>query len=169
MYRVTLTAQQMAQLNRRCRDPKTKPRTRDRLEMLRLAHSGWSIPKIALHFERTESRVGHWVKAFLSTGFEALESKKSPGPTPKLTPAMLEHLRQVIGQDGRTWTSPQVAHWLLEQYEITLNRTHLCEVLVRHGLSYKRTTRTLRHKQKPAQVAAKQADLETLKKGHKPD
>jgi transposase len=82
---------------------------------------------------------------------------------------MLEHLRQVVGQDGRTWTGPQVAQWLLEHYGITLNRTHLCEVLVRNGMSYKRTTRTLRHKQKPEQVAAKQADLETLKKGHKPD
>ncbi len=137
--------------------------------MLRLAHRGWSIPKIALHFNLTESRVRHWVKAFLSAGFDALESKKSPGPTPKLTPAMLEQLRQVVGQDGRTWTGPQVADWLREHYGITLNRTHLCEVLVRNGLSYKRTTRTLRHKQKPEQVAAKQADLETLKKGHKPD
>jgi hypothetical protein len=42
-------------------------------------------------------------------------------------------------------------------------------VLGNNGLSYKRTTRTIRHKQKPEQVADRKADLETLKKGQKPD
>ena len=50
MYRVTLTSEQMAELNRRCHDAKTKPRTRERLEMLRLADGGWSIPKLARPF-----------------------------------------------------------------------------------------------------------------------
>ena len=172
MYRVTLTTEQLAELNRRCRDPKTKPRTRDRLEMLRLSHAGWSIPRIAGHLGLTQSRVRHWVRAFLCGGFEALESKKSPGPPRKLTKAILEHLEQAVRQagqeEGRTWTAPQVMGWLKDNYGLSVNRTYLCEVLNRHGLSYKRTTRTLRHKQKPEQVAAKRADLETLKKGPPP-
>ena len=167
MYRVTLTDEQRAELNRRCRNPKTKPKTRDRLEMVRLAHTGWSIPTIAGHFNLTQSRVRHWIKAFLSGGFDALESKKAPGATPKLTMEILAHLRQVTGQDGRTWTGPQVQEWLEATYGIQVNRTHLCEVLVRNGLSYKRTTRTVRHKQTPEQVAQKKADLETLKKGQR--
>ncbi len=169
MYRVVLTAEQMAELNRRCRNPKTKPKTRDRLEMVRLAHTGWSIPTIAGHFRMTQSRVRHWIKAFLSGGFDALESKKAPGATPKLTVDILADLRQVTGRDGRTWTGPQVQEWLAETYGIQVNRTHLCEVLVRNGLSYKRTTRTVRHKQTPEQVAQKKADLETLKKGQRQD
>ncbi len=55
--------------------------------------------------------------------------------------------------------------WLSEHYNLTVNRTWLCEVLNQNGLRYKRTTRTLRHKQKPEQVADRKADLETLKKG----
>ncbi len=168
MYRVTLTVEEVAELRRRCHEPKTKPKTRDRLEMIRLANAGWSIPRIARHLALTQSRVRHWVKAFLAGGFDALQSKKSPGATPKLTQEILAHLRQVSGQDGRTWTGPQVAQWLQETYGITVNRTWLCEVLVKNGLSYKRTTRTLRHKQKPEQVAERRADLETLKKGPKP-
>ncbi|HEV2124646.1 MAG TPA: helix-turn-helix domain-containing protein [Chloroflexota bacterium] len=169
MYRVSLTAEQMEELNRLCCDCKTQPPTRTRLEMLRLAHAGWTIPRIARHFGLTESRARHWVKAFLSDGFTALENKKSPGPKRKLTPEILAHLKQVVGQDGRTWTAPQVLEWLQEQYGLVVNRTWLCEVMNQNGMRYKRTTRTLRHKQKPEQVAVKRADLETLKRGQKPD
>lgn len=165
MYRVSLTAEQMSELNRLCRDPKTKPPTRSRLEMLRLANVGWSIPKIAVHLDVTESRVRHWVKAFLADGFSALENKTSPGRKCKLTPQILAHLKQVVGQDGRTWTAPQVMEWLQSQYGLMVNRTWLCEVMNQNGMSYKRTTRHVRHKQTPEQVVQKKADLLTLKRG----
>jgi hypothetical protein len=61
MYRVTLTQEQLADLARLRRDPRTKPRVRDRLEMVRLSDLGWSIPRIAAHCGLTESRVRHWV------------------------------------------------------------------------------------------------------------
>jgi transposase len=169
MYRVSLTADQIAELNRLCRDPKTKPPTRSRLEMLRLANTGWSIPRIARHFDLTESRVRHWVKAFLDGGFAALENKKSPGPKRKLTPEIIAHLKQVVGQDGRTWTAPQVIEWLQQEYGLSVNRTWLCEVMNANGMSYKRTTRHVGHKQKPEQVAERKADLETLKRGQRQD
>jgi transposase len=169
MYRVTLTAEQAAELTRRRRDPKTKPRVRDRLEMVRRSDKGWSIPQIAQHFELTESRVRHWIKQFLVEGFDGLADRKGVGPKRRLTKEILEHLRQAIGQDGRTWTAVQVNAWLLEQHGFTMNRRYLSEVLGNNGLSYKRTTRTIRHKQKPEQVADRKADLETLKKGQRPD
>src|SRR4051795_9249797 len=65
MYRVQLTDAQHAELERRAHDPRTKPRTRDRLEMVRLAHAGWSVPKTARHFRCHEETVGPWIKAFL--------------------------------------------------------------------------------------------------------
>jgi transposase len=168
MYRVSLSAEQMAELTRLCRDPKTKPPTRTRLEMVRLAHAGWSIPKIALHFEVTESRVRHWIKAFLAEGFPALESKKAPGPKRKLTPQIVAHLKAVVGEDGRTWTAPQVMDWLQAHHGLSVNRSWLCEVMAANGMSYKRTTRHVRHKQKPDQVQERKADLETLKRGPRP-
>lgn len=165
MYRVALTAEQLNELNRRCHDPATKPKTRTRLEMVRLSHAGWTIPSIAKHFQLTQSRVRYWIKTFLSEGFDALDSKMSPGPPVKLSATLLAHLKQTVGQDGRTWTCSQVQDWLQEHYQLRVNRTWLSEVLVKNGLSYKRTTRTLRHKQNPEQVADRKADLETLKKG----
>ena len=169
MYRVALTTEQLSELNRRCHDPATKPKTRTRLEMVRLSHAGWTIPQIAKHFQLTESRVRYWIKACLSEGFDALDSKMSPGPPVKLSTAMLTHLKQTVGQDGRTWTCAQVQDWLQENYQLAVNRTWLSEVLVKNGLSYKRTTRTVRHKQSPEQVADRKADLETLKKGQSTD
>ena len=169
MYRVLLTEEQLIELNRLCRARTTKPSTRSRLEMLRLAHAGWTIPRIAKHFDVTESRVRYWIKAFLAGGFVALESKMSPGPPRKLTNEILQSLREVVGQDGRTWTAPQVLEWLQQEHGLTVNRTWLCEVINQNGMSYKRTTRTLRHKQNPEQVADRRVDLETLKKGQNPD
>jgi len=169
MYRVALAEEQVAELTRRRRDPATKPRVRDRLEMIRLSHLGWSVPRIAQHLEMTESRVRHWIKTFLVEGFEALSDRKGVGVKPRLTGEILEQICQVVGQDGRTWTAAQVNQWLQEHHGLSMNSRYLSEVLVRNGMSYKRTTRTVRHKQKPEQVADRRADLETLKKGRKPD
>jgi transposase len=168
MYRVSLTDEQVAELTRRRRDPKTRPRMRERLEMVRLANLGWSIPRIACHCALTESRVRHWIKIFLAEGFDALADRKGVGPKPRLTPQILEQIRQIIGQDGRTWTAGQINEWLRERHGFALNERYLAEVLRKGNLSYKRTTRTVRHKQKPAQVADRKADLETLKRGRRP-
>src|SRR5687767_3736889 len=102
MYRVSLSEEQVAELTRLRRDPRTKPRTRDRLEMVRLANNGWSIPRIARHFEITESRVRHWIKCFLSDGFDSLSDRKGVGVKPRLTASVLEEIRQMTGQGGRT-------------------------------------------------------------------
>lgn len=47
MYRVHLSEEQYEELRRLTRDPHTQSRTRDRLEMVRLAAAGMSVPKIA--------------------------------------------------------------------------------------------------------------------------
>lgn len=169
MYRVILSDEQVVELTRLRRDPRTKPRTRDRLEMVRLANNGWSIPKIAQHFEITESRVRHWIKSFLSEGFHSLSDRKGVGVKPRLTGSLLEEIRQMTGQDGQTWTAGQINEWILANHGFSLNVRYLAEVLNKNGLSYKRTTRTIRHKQNPEQVQRKKADLATLKKGQNSD
>ncbi len=165
MIRVVLSETQVGELTRLRRDAKTRPRTRDRLEMVRLANLGWNIPKIAQHFEMTESRVRHWVKTFLAEGFDGLCDRRGVGPKRRLTVLIVEQIRQMTITDGRTWTTVQINEWLLEQHGFSMNRRYLSDALNRHGLRYKRTTRTLHHKQKPEQVADRKADLETLKKG----
>jgi transposase len=166
MYRVSLTDAQRAELQRQARLPGLKRRTRDRLEMVRLSDAGFSIPWIARHFQVQEATVRRWIKQFLSGGsFAALADQPHRGQTSQLTPALLAALRAELAATERTWTAPQLAYWLAEQHGVQLSADHLGFLLRRAGLSYKRTERSLRHQQDPAQVAAKQAELAELEKG----
>ena len=82
---------------------------------------------------------------------------------------VMAQLKNKVTDEQRTCSSGQVAAGLAQEKDIHVTASHLCRVMNRSGLSYKPTTRTLSQKQKPQQVAAKQADLETRKKGHTPE
>lgn len=166
MYRVSLSEEQRAELKRRTQVPGLKRRTRDRLEMIRLADAGFSVPRIAHHFQLREDTVRHWIKRFLSHGgFEALSDQPHRGQVSQLTPALLAALRQELAATERTWTARQLAGWLAEHHGVHFCRDHLGFLLRRAGLTYKRTERSLRHKQDPEQVTAKQTELQELEKG----
>jgi len=160
MYRVRLTDAQHQELNRRAHEPGVKPRTRDRLEMVRLSAAGWSIPQIAVHLGICEKRVRYWIKAFLDRGFDALPDRPHPGQQSSLTPAMEEAIRQELRRTAQTWSARQIADWVAEQYGVRLTLEYLAERLKRARIAYKRTGRSLKHKQNPDAVAAKQAEME---------
>ena len=159
MYRVCLTENQREELQRRAHAPGVMPRTRDRLEMVRLSDAGWSIPKIAAHLRISEPRVRHYIKRFLAAGFDALPDRSHPGQRSSFTPAMEEALRQELRTSQRTWTAGQVADWVAERFGVRLTPEYLSRRLRRARIAYKRTGRTLHHKQKPEAVAAKQAEM----------
>jgi len=66
MYRVTLTDEQRQELQHRTRQRGIAPSTRDRLELIRLADAGWSVPTIAYHLGQHEQTVRAWIKAKLA-------------------------------------------------------------------------------------------------------
>lgn len=164
MYRVRLTDEQRGELQRRTRQRGIVPSTRDRLEMIRLSDAGWSIPKIAQHLDQHEQTVRFWIKAFLAGGFDALPNQPRGGKQSRLTGAMLDDLRAAIITSQRTWTAPQIADWLADQHAIRLSPGRLRVHLKRAKLSYQRTSRTLKHKQNPDEVAEKQALLQAFEK-----
>lgn len=169
MYRVTLTDAQRQELNRRTHQPGLAPATRDRLEMLRLSDAGLSVPKIAISLGQHEQTVRRWLKVYLTAGFDALANKPRGGKTARFTPALLDSVCAEIAKGERTWNAGQVAAWLSEQHGLAISATQVRLHLRRAGLSYKRTSRTLRHKQNRAEVESKAAMLATLKKGELPD
>ena len=158
MYRVHLTDAQLEELERRAHERGVMPRTRDRLEMVRLSHAGFSIPQIAQYLQISEKRVRHYIKAFLTEGFEALPDRPHPGQQSALTPAIEAALRQELRQDERTWTAPQLAAWVAEQFGVRLGADWLGRRLKRARIAYKRTSRSVKHKQQPEEVAAAQAE-----------
>jgi putative transposase len=164
LYRVSLSAEQRQELQRRTHEPGIKPRTRDRLEMVRLSDAGWSVPQIARHLGMSEKRVRHWIRTFLTSGFDALPDQPHRGRPSALTPTMRTALGQELAQEERTWTAAQLAEWVAEQWSVRMSVSHLRRFLRRWKLSYKRTGRSVKHKQNPEQVAAKEAELGALEK-----
>lgn len=164
MYRVTLTDEQRQELQRRTRQRGIAPSTRDRLEMIRLADAGGSIPRIARHLGQHEQTVRTWVKVFLARGFDALPNQPRGGKESALTPAILEAVRSQLASGHRTWTATQLAAWITEQYGVRISPGRWRVHLKRAKLSYQRTSRSLKHKQQPAEVADKQAVLQRLEK-----
>ena len=165
LIRVRLTEEQRQELARRTGAKDLMPRTRDRLEMVRLADAGWLAPQIAAHLRRSPRRVRFWLRRFLEGGFDALPDQPHPGQQSQLTPALLAALREEVEQGERTWTASQLADWLAEHHGLRLSPQHLGALLRRAGFSYRRTQRTLKHKQDPEQVQRKREELQELEKG----
>lgn len=169
MYRVHLTDEQQSELHRRAHAPHVAPRVRDRLEMVRLSSRGWSIPKIAVHLDQHEQTVRAWIKAFLEGGFDALADKPHTGKKSAVTPDILAAVQEWLRVGNRTWNSRQIAAEVLVRYGLKRSPMQWRRLLRQQNLSYKRTKRSLRHKQDPQAVAAKTAEIAALKRGRQAD
>jgi transposase len=157
MLRITLTAEQQAELQRLRTDRSLSPAERARLEMLALSAAGWPISAIATHFGRNPETVRRLFRRFPAEGLAAVR-KELPGPPPdqQRRRTVDTALRELLAQE-RTWTSAQLAEALVE-HGIVLSRRQVRRYLGRLG-DWRRTKRTLGHKQDPV---AKQQAKETL-------
>lgn len=164
MYRIALTDEQRQELRQRTRQKGLAPSTRDRLEMVRLSDAGYSVPAIARHLGQHEQTVRAWIKAFLDGGFDALPNKPRGGKESALTAAMLDAVRTEVAKGERTWTAAQLADWVAEHHGVRLSTDRLRIHVRRAKISWQRTSRTLKHKQNPDEVAERQAVLEDLEK-----
>lgn len=169
MYRVCLTEEQRQELHRRIRQPNLPARTRERLEMVRLSDAGWSVPRIAVHLKQHEQTVRRWIKTYLVDGFDALADQPHSGQQSAITQDILAEVCAWLEKGDRTWNAVQIAQEVEKQHGLRRSPRQWRQMLRRENLSYTRTKRTLRHKQKPEEVAAKRADIETLQKGARPD
>jgi transposase len=165
MYRIRLTEQQQQELHKRAHQHGIAPRTRERLEIVRLSDKGWSIPKIALHMDLHEQTVRLWVKAFLKGDFDALQDKPHVGQKSAITPEIMAEVIGWIEKGERTWNAPQIAAEVHARYGILRSAKQWRTLLHRHKQTYKRTRRSLRHKQDPEKVQAKSDELDALKRG----
>ncbi len=164
MYRITLTDVQRQELRQRTRQAGLAPSTRDRLEMVRLADAGWSVPKIAHHLGQHEQTVRAWIKAFLNGGFDALPNKPRGGKQSALTASILDEVRTELAKGQRTWTAAQLSDWVADHHGVRLTAGRLRIHLTRAKLSWQRTSRSLKHRQDPIEVAERQGVLDQLEK-----
>ena len=104
IIRVTLTEEQLAELNERARSRALAPQERERLEMVRLSHLGLTVPRIAAHLGRHPQTVRR-VVGFQAGGFASLPDRPRSGRPAVLTGPVLAALERRLDADaaaGRT-------------------------------------------------------------------
>lgn len=163
MIRVTLTSDDRDAVQAVRRDPQTSPAERDRVEMVLLSAAGWSPPRIAAHLGCHAKTVRLVLKRFAARGPASLR-RGQPGPPPDLArrQQVTAALDALLDQD-RTWTAAQLAVALGAQ-GIHLSTRQTRRYLHELGARWRRTTRTLTHKQDPAKVERAKRHLAVLKK-----
>ena len=163
MIRVSLAPPERAAVQRLRRDATLTPAERDRVEMVLLSADGWSPPRIAAHLDYHPATVRRVLVHFQETGPSSLRRQR-PGPLPDAArrAQVAAALDRLLDQD-RTWTTAQLAAALAEQ-DIRLSTRQTRRYLRGMGAGWRRTVRTLKHKQDRAKAARATAVLDSLKK-----
>src|SRR5215208_6606065 len=163
MLRLRLRTEERPAVQALRRDPTLTPAEQDRVEMVCLADAGWAAPAIAAHLGYNPVTVRRLLKRFPETGVAGLR-RRPPGPPPDTARrARVEAALDALLDRDRTWTAAQVAAALGEEFGIALSPRQTRKYLGRVA-AWRRTVRTLKHKQDPAKVERAKAVLASLKK-----
>ncbi len=163
MIRIVLTTDTREAVQALRRDPSLSPAERDRVEMVLLSGEGWSPPRIASHLGYHPKTVRLVLKGFPTAGTSSLRHHP-PGPAPNLVrrQQITSTLDQLLALE-RTWTAAQLAE-ALTQAGFPLSGRQTRKYLKAMGTRWRRTVRSLSHKQNPQRVEHARAQLSTLKK-----
>jgi putative transposase len=166
MLRISFTPQERAAVEALRRDPTLRPADRDRVEMVLLSAAGWTVPQLASHFHCCQQTVRRLLHRFSIEGLPALRHQpRGPAPDAKRREQIERALTDLLAQE-RTWTSAQLAE-ALPAHGLQLSARQVRRRLQAMGARYRRTVRTLHHKQDPARAAQAELELAELKKGLK--
>jgi transposase len=164
MLRITLSPDQRAAAQAARRNPTLTPLERDRVEMVLLSAGGGSPPAIAEQLDYHAATVRAALKAYAARGLSGLRHQR-PGPPPDVVrrAQVTQALDRLLDQP-RTWTAAHLAHALRAE-GIPLSTRQTRRYLQGMGAKWRRTVRSLRHKQDPAKVERAKAQLAMLGKG----
>lgn len=163
MLRLHLTTDERAAVQALRRDPTLRPAERDRVEMVCLADADWGAPAIAAHLGYNPVTVRRLLRRFPQSGVAGLRWRL-PGPPPDTARrAQVEAALDALLNRDRTWTAAQLAAVLGDEFGIALSARQTRKYLGRIA-AWRRTVRTLRHKQDPVMVDRAKTVLASLKK-----
>jgi transposase len=158
MLHITLTPEQHSELQALRDDARLRPAERDRVEMLALSAAGWTVGAIAEHLDYHPETVRRLFRRFPTDGF-AVVSHHLRGPPPDHTHRV--QIEAALGEllaQARTWTAAQLAEALTE-HGLHLSARQTRRYLHRIA-AWRRTQRTLAHKQDPDRVAQAREELD---------
>jgi transposase len=168
MLRVRLSPSDHAAVQALRRDRTLTPHERDWVEMILLSAAGWGPPRIASHLRCHPETVRRLLKRFQHAGIAALRQRRT-GPPPDVArrQQVTAVLDRLLAQD-RTWTARHLAAALAEQ-GIALSTRQTRRYLSGMRARWRRTARTLKHKQDPVRAARAAQTLAVFKKKPGPD
>ena len=167
MIRLSLTDDEHDAVQALRRDPALSPAERDRVEMVLLSATGWSPPQIARHLRCHAKTVRLVLLRFREQGPTSLRRRR-PGPPPdSARRTQIEAVLTALLDQDRTWTAAQLAAALGEA-GIRLSTRQTRKYLSRIA-AWRRTVRTLKHKQDPVKAERATTVLGSLKKRPPPD
>jgi transposase len=164
MLRISLTPADRQAVEAERRAAKTAAVVRVRCRMVLLAADGWSPPRIARQLGYHPHTVRAALHRFQERGLAGL-APDAPGPAPNTS--RREQVETALGallDQERTWTAAQLTAALRER-GIVLSVRQVRRYLARLRARWRRTVRTLKHKQDPAKAARAQHTLGALKGG----
>ena len=124
---------------------KTSPsdwREARRLQAWELYQKGWKQKAIAEALGVSEGAVSQWLKQVRVGGIDALGHRKGGGPKPRLSPAQIAQLPDLLSQGaevhgfrGHVWTRKRVAHMIERQFGVSYSEMQVGRILARIGWS----------------------------------
>ena len=103
-----------------------------------------SVATIAKSFGVTTEAVYIWLKKARTLGIKSLQSRKAPGPAPRLQeehfPKLLRAIRRRATKLGYTtdlWSGPRLRHFIKHQFGVEYHNKHMARFLRRLGLKLK--------------------------------
>src|SRR5258708_14401109 len=161
-----LARHQRAGVQRQLQRTDLTRRMRERLEMVKAAVLGDDVARIARWRGRAGGRVTNWLAGFAAGGVAVLADAPRTGRPVQADAAYvaametaLETPPPAVGLPFDVWTSVRLAAYLQQQTGVQLSPGWLRVLLVQHGWVCGRPKHTLKHLQKPAEVAASRAAL----------
>jgi transposase len=139
---------------------------------LLLLDAGTPTDKVLKALAISRRTLVNWKNRWLKGRRRNLEDKKHTGRPPKASGSYVAKMIRAVGQDPRSfgyvftrWTAPRLVAYLYHATGIRLTAEWLNELLRMHGLFWRKTKRTLRNLQNPAEIERAKRQLRRLKRG----
>ena len=144
-------------------------KTRDRLQIIRLAHRGRKHRDIAADLGIAPRTVQRWLNAYLDRGLDGLRPRKAEGRASKIPAHLGEEVRRWViqgpvrqGLDRANWTHAELADHLKKTHGVSTSRSAMQRTCRKLGIRpYRPTYRYLRGD--PDKQARAREDLADLR------
>lgn len=132
---VVLTAEEDRTLLELSSASSVPQRTKERAQVLRLNHRGWTTEGIADYLNWQVETVRQAIYRWQQKGLSGLWDAPRGGRPPKWSEADIAQLEQSLQQENQTSNAQQLAHQLQQERQVSLSRWQLRRILKKRAIA----------------------------------